>query len=137
MAKSTDSPGPVQVAQESVLIGKKVVETGRVRVSTVVERDCIVVDEDIEQQGVEVERVKIDRDVEHVPASRQEGDVLIVPIVEEYVFVEKRLRLKEELHIRTVRTVNHVQERVPVRRLKVMVQRAGPDGINPSSGDKP
>jgi stress response protein YsnF len=40
------------------------------------------------------------RIVETAPEIRTEGDVTILPVVEEVLVVEKRLVLKEELHIR-------------------------------------
>ena len=49
---------------------------------------------------IEVERVAIGCYVDVVPPSRQEGDVLVVPIVDEVVLVEKRLLLREEIRIR-------------------------------------
>jgi stress response protein YsnF len=40
------------------------------------------------------------RMVETAPEIRTESDVTILPVVEEVLVVEKRLVLKEELHIR-------------------------------------
>lgn len=59
-----------------------------------------------EQAGVE--RVPVNRLVDNEPQTRQEGDVTIIPVVEEVLVVEKRLLLKEEIHIR--RTRNPVRE---------------------------
>jgi stress response protein YsnF len=66
--------------------------------------------------------------VETPPAVRTDGDVVIVPILEEVLVVEKRLVLKEELHIR--RQVNHEDVEVPVtlRKQRAVIERLGPDG---------
>jgi hypothetical protein len=55
-----------------------------------------------------VERIPVNRLVDTAPETRTEGDVTIIPIVEEVMVVEKRLLLKEEIHIR--RTRNQVRE---------------------------
>jgi len=96
----------IPVMQEFVRIEKRLVETGRVVIhKTVTERDEAV-EVILKQQDLLVERVPIGRVVAEAPQSRQEGDTLIVPILEEVLVVEKRLMLKEELHIR-----NHSSER--------------------------
>lgn len=72
---------------------------------------------------VEIRRVKVDREVDHVPKVRVEGDVTIVPVVEEVLVVEKRLVLKEEVHI-SKRIFNEEAEvTVPVRKQRVIIGR--------------
>jgi len=68
----------------------------------------IVVDEHLFADEVAVERVPINQIVDQVPDTRQEGDVLIVPVVEEVLVVQKRLLLKEEVRIQRRR--NEVRE---------------------------
>lgn len=58
-------------------------------------------------EEADVRRVPVNRIVSEAPQTRQEGEVTIVPIVEEVLVVEKRLLLKEEIHI--------VRKRAPVR----------------------
>lgn len=112
------------VVEEEVTIGKRVVETGRVLIRTNVEERTEIVHADLAHDVVEVERVAIDRQVDVVPQIRQEGDVLIVPIVEEVVVVQKRFLLKEELRIRTERVVERVEEPVSLRRTIASVDRS-------------
>ena len=47
----------------------------------------------------EVRRVPIGRIIDKPAEQRQEGDTLIVPMMEEVLVLEKRLILREELHI--------------------------------------
>jgi stress response protein YsnF len=68
--------------------------------------------------------------VDQPPALREEGDVLIVPVLEEVVVVEKRLVLKEELRIR--RRAKSTLRELPVVLRK---QRAVVDRL-PSSTEK-
>jgi cysteine sulfinate desulfinase/cysteine desulfurase-like protein len=66
--------------------------------------------------ALDVQRVPIGQFVDRAPAPRQEGDVLIVPCIEEVVVVEKRLRVREELRIRIVREQRTHRQTVLVRR---------------------
>lgn len=54
---------------------------------------------------------------------RQEGATTIVPVVEEVVVVEKRLKLVEELRITKRQTVKHAPQTVTVRRQEAVVER--------------
>ncbi len=58
---------------------------------------------------------------------RQEGDLLIVPVVEEVLVVEKRLVLKEELHIRRRVETESVEVPVELRRQRAEVERVPAD----------
>lgn len=74
-----------------------------------------------------VERVAIDRLLEpgEVPRQRQEGDVLILPVLEEVAVVEKRLRLKEEIRIVRRQHREDVEKEVRLKRERVEVERFG------------
>jgi hypothetical protein len=51
------------------------------------------------REGYSIERVQVDRIVAEQPMQRQEGDTLVLPVVEEVLVVEKRLMLREEIRI--------------------------------------
>ena len=51
------------------------------------------------QEGYTIERVKVERLVTEPVSQRQEGDTLILPVVEEVLVLEKRLMLREEIRI--------------------------------------
>ena len=61
------------------------------------------------------------------PPSREEGDTLIVPLVEEVAVVVKRLVVREEVRLRFVATEAPFEEAVEVRRQHAAVERAPPD----------
>ncbi len=65
-------------------------------------------DERLFADEVAVERVPVNRIVDQMPETRQDGDVLIVPVVEEVLTIQKRLLLKEEVRIQRRR--NEVQQ---------------------------
>lgn len=123
----------IPLVREFATISKRTVETGRVVVhKTTVERDETV-EAMLLREDLQVERVPVGRAVTEAPASRREGDVLIVPILEEVLVVEKRLMLKEELHIRTVRSEQAVTETVRLREEQATVDQTGADA--PHTGE--
>ena len=72
--------------------------------------------------------MRIDREVDAPLPIRREGDTIIIPIVEEVLVVEKRLSLKEEIHItRYTRTERH-QERVTLHREEAQVEQLDKHG---------
>jgi uncharacterized protein (TIGR02271 family) len=113
----------IPIVEEQATIAKRAVEGGRVRVHVGVEEREQMLRETLSHEEVEVERVPVDREVSAMPAIREEGDVTIVPVVEEILVVERRLRLKEELHIRKVRRTEEVEVPVTVRATRATVER--------------
>lgn len=85
-----------------------------------------VVDEALMHEKVEIERIAINRPVDAVPPMREEGDLTIIPVVEEILIVEKRLVLKEEIHLRRVRMTTRHRETVTLRDEEVVIERPEP-----------
>ena len=111
---------------EVVHVDAREVETGRVRVvKTVREEECVI-DRPLAREDYEVRRVPVGRIVTEPPPVRREGDTMIVPVLEEVLVVEKRLMLKEELHLVRRRTVEPHTEVVMVRKEQADVQRLPP-----------
>ncbi|MDQ3513144.1 MAG: YsnF/AvaK domain-containing protein [Chloroflexota bacterium] len=108
---TTDVDELVIPVREEVLI-PEIHETdlGAVVIHKRVEEVPVSTSVDVEREQVSVERVEINRQVDTAPGPRQEGDTLIIPVVEEVLFTEKRLMLKEEIHV----TRKRITERVPV-----------------------
>ena len=82
-----------------------------------------MVDESLSREKVEVERVAIGQPVQTMPPVREEGDYLIIPVVEEVLKIERVLVLKEEVRIRRVQHIERYQERVTLRRQQAVVNR--------------
>ena len=116
----------VPVVREDAWVEKRIVDTGRgVRVhKTVAEHPCQI-DENLLRDDVEVSHVPVDRIVplDQAPATRYEGDTLVVPILEEVLVVERRLRIKEELHITRIRREERHVESVLLKSEQVRVER--------------
>jgi uncharacterized protein (TIGR02271 family) len=126
---------------EEISVARRRVEGDTVRVSTVTHKIEKVVDEALMHELVEVERVAIGRRIDTVPPVREEADVTIIPVVEEVLFIEKRLVLKEEVRIRRVRIADVHREVVTVREQDVVVERTKPSEISrepmPNTGNQP
>lgn len=114
------------LVSEIAVVSKETVETGRVRVSTHVEQRQQLVREALSHQDVVVDRVEIGEVVQVAPEIRMDGDVLVYPVVEEVLFVEKRLVLKEELRISRRTTIEHVERDVVLRSVRADVERTPP-----------
>jgi stress response protein YsnF len=117
------------VVEETLRLDKRVVETGRVRVSLSTEVEEEVLRETLRRSHAEVERLPVGREVSEMPRVRQEGNLLIIPVVEEVLVVEKRLVLKEEIHLRL--TDEDVAVEQPATR---RVQHAVVERVPPASG---
>ena len=118
----------IPLLEEAVQVGKQEVSTGRVRIRTSVETVEEKVISELEREEVEVTRVPVDRVVAEVPPIRTEGDLTIVPVLEEVLFVEKRLVLKEELHIRRRVATETVEVPVTLRKERASIERVAAGG---------
>src|SRR3954464_8937434 len=90
----------VPLISEELRLEKRETSTGKVRVQTVVETVDELARATLEEDSLALKRVPVGKEVVEPPAIRTEGDVTIIPIVEERMIVEKRLVLVEEVHIR-------------------------------------
>jgi uncharacterized protein (TIGR02271 family) len=125
---SMDTTFVVPVIQESLVVDKRTVDQGGYRIVKTVQLRDEVVDEPLVTHSVNVERRAIGRLLTsmEVPPSRQEGDTLIVPVVEEVLVTEKRLMLKEELHITGTDSVSHHLQKFSLRSENIAIERLEP-----------
>ncbi len=130
----------IPLAEETLAVSKREVETGRVQVALTTETRTVVARETLRGRRIEVERVPVGRTLaegEAPPRSREEGDTLVVPLVEEVAVVVKRLVLREEVRLRFVPTEQPFAEAVEVRRQRAAVERAPPDaGTGPPAAGR-
>jgi stress response protein YsnF len=127
------TPNPAQetikvpISEEVLTVDTRRVDTGRgVRVHKTVHAEPVRIDETLAREEIAVRHVPVDRTLaqdETLPATRYEGDVLIVPVLEEVVVVERRIRLKEELHITRVTREENFSRTVEVRTEEVRIER--------------
>lgn len=123
-AEGSPSADAIPVAEETAVLHKEAVSTGRVRVATHTRQVEERIAADLNGEEVDVVRVPVGRMVEgEPPQARTEGDTTVVPVFEEVLVVEKRLVLKEELHIRRRATVERVEVPVKLRKQHAVVER--------------
>ena len=139
MSASVDADRPrvtdetvIELLEETVSVAKRVVEGQTVRIATTTRAREHLVEEALARETVEVERVTIGRVVETAPAIREEGEFIIVPIMEEVLVVERRLVLKEEIRLKRVRTTELHRETVQLREQSATVSRVEPETLSPT-----
>lgn len=119
----------IPLVEETATITTREVTTGRVRVRSETETDETLARAELAGQEVEVTRVAVNRPIDAVPGIRTEGNVTIFPVVEEVLVIEKRLVLREEIHLTRRPTTETVEVPVTLRR-----QRAVVEDIDPETG---
>lgn len=124
----------VTLAEEHATLTRRVVETGRVRISTHTEAIEHVERAILGLERVEIEHHPVNAWIDAMPQVREEGEVTIVPVVEERLVVEKRLFVTEEVHIRRVRSTEAVEVPVTLKRQHAVVERLAPAD---EAGDHP
>jgi uncharacterized protein (TIGR02271 family) len=129
-----DDQQRLALVEEEARISKQDVVTGKVTVRTVSEDFQQIVREHLDQEKIEVTRVPVNREVDKTPAMRTVDGVLIVPVMEERLVIEKRLVLAEELHIRTQVIRQEVEAPVTLRKQRADIVRdsASPETSGPS-----
>lgn len=111
------------LSAEKLEVSLRRVETALVRATSTTRSREQIVEEQLSHQRVEVERIAIGRTVDSVPPVRQDGDTTVLSVVQEVIVVERRLVLKEEVHIRRVKTSEHHREMVSLREQEATVTR--------------
>jgi stress response protein YsnF len=91
----------------------------------------VLVEEPSIQEEVQIERVPGNQLVDEPVAVRCEGDIMIIPVIEEVIVVETRLPLKEEVRVtkRQISTSHHQPVRLRTEEVHV--------GQVPSGGPRP
>ena len=135
--EDTAAEAVIPLVEEALRVGKRRVDTGRVRVSVQTDVEEQVVRETLRSDRAEIKRIAIGRELadgEPAPVLRQEPDgTVVLPVVEEVLFIERRLVLREEIRMRLVAVAEPVEQPVTIRRQRASVERLPPL----SAGDGP
>lgn len=135
------------LVEEALRVGKRRVETGRVRVPVATDTEERLVRETLRTERAEVGRVAVGRELvagEPAPAVRREEDgTVVVPVLEQVPVVERRLVLREEVRLRLVAAEEAVEQPMTLRRQRAEVERPppsaedGPGAAGPTRAGKP
>jgi stress response protein YsnF len=118
----------IPLVSEEIHPGARQVVTGGVRVLKRTVPHEETVQQELRHDKVEVRRVQLNREVDGPQNPRQEGDTLIVPVVEEVLRVQRVWVLKEEIHLRRITTSEIHEEKVVVSREEADVKRLDAEG---------
>lgn len=124
--KETMIAETIPVLEEELVAGKRERVTGRVRVTMHAETVEEVVEQALESIHAHVTRIPVNRDLEPgapIPVMRTLDGLTIVPVLEEVLVVEKRLRFVEELHIKQQKSVEQVSTAVSLRKQSAQVEQ--------------
>jgi hypothetical protein len=112
---------PLHAEVQSVGVVRRV--TARVRVAVQATRSVERIDAPRRRRQVAIARVALDQEVSAPPVTRQEGDTLIIPVVEERLVLVRKLFLVEELRLRLQEEEELVSLTVATRRQQAVVTR--------------
>lgn len=113
----------IPLAEEQLTVDKRTVIRGHVRAHVSVEDHQEMITTELARDDVRVERYKVERPVDAMPLPVHDGDVLIVPVVEERLIVTRQLVVVEELHISRSTTRESVDIPVTLRKMRATVER--------------
>jgi uncharacterized protein (TIGR02271 family) len=114
----------IPIIHEQVTFDKRVIETGQVRISKRTVEHEELVDVPLFREEVSVERIPINQFVDEAPPVRQEGDTMIISVVEEQVVLQKRLVLVEELRVRKQVVEDHKPQQITLRKEELEITRS-------------
>ena len=128
MATDRSEEVRIPLVEEQLTVGKRQAETDRVRVRTVVDTLDTPIEALLRVGRLDIERLAVDRETAEAPPPYQDGDTLVISIVEERLVVEKRLFVVEEVRVTQSSHEEAVSTSMPLRRTRAVIER---DDIDP------
>ena len=121
MSTNQDGSAHLPIIEEQAFVTKVEAVTDRVRVRTGIETRDEIIEDVLTIGSLDVDRTAVSREVSEAPAPRQDGDVLVISVVEERLV--KRLFVVEELRIRQTSNTKVVSLPVTLRSTRATVER--------------
>lgn len=115
----------IPIVEERVELAKRVREGRTVTVTTRPVTETVTISEPVTREHISVERVPVGRVIEAVPTVREEGDLTVIPVVEERVTVTVELMLTEEIHLLCTHETALHEETIALRRTEVDIDADG------------
>ena len=123
------------LVEETVSLSKRTVSAGRVRIATRTEEVDHILPAELSSVEVDVVRVPVGRKIDVLPDVVIEGELTIIPVVEERLVVTRELYLREEIHVRRIRRTETVDVPVTTRRQTAQIERLPADWAQSSNKD--
>lgn len=113
----------VTLAEERLELGTKKVVDRRVRITRAMRVDEKNITAELTQENADIKRFAKNEvlEAQNIPQIRQEGDVTIIPIIEERVEIIKHYVLTEEIHIIKKRSTERHQEIITLRSQEIII----------------
>jgi len=113
----------VTLAEERVELGTKKVVDRRVRITRATRVDEKNITAELTQENADIKRFAKNEvlEAQNIPQIRQEGDVTIIPIIEERVEIIKHYVLTEEIHIIKKCSTERHQEIITLRSQEIII----------------
>lgn len=125
----------IPVVEETATVSTRRVVSGRVRIATQTEEINHLLPTDLASVEVDVVRVPMDRRIDTIPDVVTEGEVTIIPVVEERLVVTRKLYLREEIHVRRIEHKETIDVPATTRRQTVQIERLPADLEQPYQKD--
>jgi len=120
--EESDPAYVVPVLSEKAKVERRTHESA-VTIRKTVDQRTEIVDEPLHSEEVEIERFTVNRIVEAPVPVRYEGNTMIISLLEEVLVVEKRLILREEVHIKKLHKEVHDAKEVLLREEHIEITR--------------
>lgn len=113
---------------EELTVNVKEVDQGRVRFHKSVEQIPVQEDVELGMDMVDVERVPSGEEFDEMPQNWQDGDTLVIPVVEEVLVLTRRYRVTENVRVTRRREVRTERIETELRRESVSFSEEDADG---------
>lgn len=128
MADNRHDTVTIPLAEETLVVGRRTVETGKVRVRTEIDEREELVRDQVSRSNVDVQRVAVEVEVDRPPEPWTDGNTLVIPITEERLVVRKALFVTEEVRVTRQTRVEEYEKPVTLRRERAVVERDASSG---------
>jgi uncharacterized protein (TIGR02271 family) len=122
-----EKPKVTQLREEILAVNKRWVKAGEVRLHKEITERTEEVPYDLTHEEVDIQRVAVNRALgeNETVEPRQEGDTLVIPIVEEELVVTKRMVVREEVRITRRNITTQQKASGTLKREELVVDTAG------------
>ena len=120
MSKDSTS---IELLEERAEVRREEVERGGVRVTIRVEELTQALETSLTEETITVESEPADEVVDVAPEPIDDGTTLVIPVIEEFVVLQKKFRIRERLRITRLKQVRTVQIPTTLKREIADVER--------------
>ncbi len=116
-------PKTVSLAEERVELGTRKVVDRRIRITRTTRADEKLIETELTHEDALIKRVAKNEAVKpgNIPQVRQEGEVTIIPVIEERIEIIKHYFLTEEIHVIKKRRKETHQENITLRSQEINI----------------